>query len=239
MRTALLAVFCLGACSAFGADRTIGVFVALADNESQGLVPVPKAIGKGDDPEHNLYWGASEGLKGVFDRSPEWKLQQKNDTPVNAQVLRERVYRHEKGKATLTAKAYHGAFIEQCIRDFETAIQTRSYDFVVYIGHNGLMDFQLPLPQSKKPAAKPADCAVLCCKSQKYFQERIEAAGGRPVLLTTQFMYPGSFLLRAAANSWLDGGSADLIRQCAGNAYAQNQKLSKKAGLGVFAKLNG
>ncbi|EDY21883.1 hypothetical protein CfE428DRAFT_0008 [Chthoniobacter flavus Ellin428] len=35
----------------------IHVFVALADNATQGIVPVPAKIGNGDDAEHNLYWG--------------------------------------------------------------------------------------------------------------------------------------------------------------------------------------
>lgn len=47
--------------SSLAADKTIGVFVALADNASQGIVPVPAAIGNGDDPERNLYWGTAGG----------------------------------------------------------------------------------------------------------------------------------------------------------------------------------
>ena len=37
--------------------RTVQVFVALADNQSQGIIPVPAKLGNGEDPEHNLYWG--------------------------------------------------------------------------------------------------------------------------------------------------------------------------------------
>ncbi|WP_316785612.1 hypothetical protein [Pedobacter frigiditerrae] len=37
--------------------KTIHVFVALCDNKYQGIVPVPKAIGNGQDPDNNLYWG--------------------------------------------------------------------------------------------------------------------------------------------------------------------------------------
>src|SRR5213596_1995295 len=42
--------------SAVGA-RVAHVLVALADNKYQGIVPVPAAIGNGDDPVRNLYWG--------------------------------------------------------------------------------------------------------------------------------------------------------------------------------------
>ena len=41
-----------------GQLRTIHVFVALCDNEHQGIVPVPEKIGNGKDPANNLYWGA-------------------------------------------------------------------------------------------------------------------------------------------------------------------------------------
>ena len=82
-------------------DRTVGVYVVLADNASQGIVPVPAAFGNGDDPEHNLYWGCADGLKA----------------------------------------------------DFERAVLSGSFDVVVYIGHNGLMDFALPVLQ--KSASHP------------------------------------------------------------------------------------
>jgi hypothetical protein len=44
--------------SAFAEPATIRVFVALADNAAQGILPVPAAIGNGDDAQRNLYWGA-------------------------------------------------------------------------------------------------------------------------------------------------------------------------------------
>lgn len=218
-------------------EKTIGVFVALADNQSQGIVPVPKAIGNGDDPERNLYWGTADGLKGVFDRSQKWKLAEKREASENTEVLRTRIYRNANRDAVLTARAYKGSAIKKCIRDFETAIQFGSYDMVVYIGHNGLMDFDLPKPAKSDKQVKKPDCVVLCCKSERYFKSRIESAGGRPILLTTQLMYPGAFILHAAAESWLDGQERSEIRESAGIAYAENQSLSKRAGMGVFSEL--
>src|SRR5687768_2778496 len=43
-------------------SRVVHVFVALCDNEYQGIVPVPARIGNGDDPDNNLYWGAAYGV---------------------------------------------------------------------------------------------------------------------------------------------------------------------------------
>jgi hypothetical protein len=218
-------------------ERSIGVYVALCDNEHQGIVPVPAAIGNGDDPDRNLYWGAGEGLKGWFDRSKTWKAVSKTDTPSGNDVLRVRTYRLAALNAVLYARAYRGTSIKQCIQDFETAVQLGTYDLVVYIGHNGLMDFDLPEPAKSDKQVKVPDCIVLCCRSEKYFKTRLRAAGGRPVLLTTQFMYPGSFILHAVLGDWLAGADLARLREAAGTAYARNQGLAAKAGLGVFSDL--
>jgi hypothetical protein len=45
----------------------IHVFVALADNASQGIVPVSARLGNGEDPEHNLYrWGSAFGVENLL-----------------------------------------------------------------------------------------------------------------------------------------------------------------------------
>ena len=43
--------------------RSVHVFVALCDNENQGIVPVPSHLGNGRDLKGNLYWGSSGGVK--------------------------------------------------------------------------------------------------------------------------------------------------------------------------------
>ena len=53
--------------------KVIHVYVALCDNESQGIAPVPAKIGDGDDPANNLYWGCSEGARPYFSKSKLWK----------------------------------------------------------------------------------------------------------------------------------------------------------------------
>ncbi|GAB4337265.1 MAG: hypothetical protein Kow0099_10580 [Candidatus Abyssubacteria bacterium] len=55
--------------------RTIYVFVALCDNEHQGIFPVPPKLGNGDDPANNLYWGAMYGVK------TEMRTQRRNEPP--------------------------------------------------------------------------------------------------------------------------------------------------------------
>src|SRR5215471_3154983 len=83
LRTVLgfAAIIGLQALHAQSSPRTVHVFVALADNVNQGIVPVPAKLGKGDDPEHNLYWGAAAGVKTFFARSAEWQLISKQPRP--------------------------------------------------------------------------------------------------------------------------------------------------------------
>jgi len=215
--------------------RTIKVFVALCDNEAQGIVPVPARIGNGDQPEANLYWGCSDGLASYFKRSSRWQLT-KTESKVSDEILVRLHFKHRDADLLLTALAYRGTAIKACVRDFEAALASGKDALVAYLGHNGLMDFALD-PPAKGSDQKPA-AVVLCCKSEAYFRERITALGGQPILLTDQFMYPGSFLLHDAVEAWRQGKSRGEVRTAAGRAYARNQKISVKAATGVFSKLD-
>src|SRR5215472_191938 len=84
----LLRVVCLALCCLAGLvaraqspARTVHVFVALADNKNQGIVPVSAKLGNGDDAEHNLYWGAAYGVKTYFARSSDWQLLSSRQRP--------------------------------------------------------------------------------------------------------------------------------------------------------------
>jgi integrase len=140
----------------------VDVFVALADNAHQGIVPVPAALGNGDEPQRNLYWGAAFGVKTFFRKSAQWK-QVAHSSASPAAVLERTVFQHVSGNAYLVADAYRGIQIKQAIADFfesaagihtQPAIQAKqadgkeiqlspSADLTVYVGHDGLMDFAL------------------------------------------------------------------------------------------------
>jgi len=216
------------------AEKSIRVFIALCDNKTQGIIPVGPKIGNGDDPDANLYWGCTEGFGAYFKASKDWKVMESGSN-LSETILRRMVLLHQGGDARLAAEAYRGSAMRQCVEDFEKAAVSGEYDLVAFIGHNGLMDFRLPEPTPGKPGK--TDAMVLCCVSESYFRPRLERMGCRPVLLTQQLMYPGSFLLHNALRTWLRGGSKSEIRAAAGQAYAQNQKISVRAATGVFAPL--
>lgn len=155
--------------------KTIHVYVALCDNEHQGIVPVPKAIGNGKDARNNLYWGAGYGVKTFFSKKEsEWKLVKtiKTDSPVLERLL----YKHKTNNVYLLADAYDGERIKTCVEDFLKASNNQntltiehdslSLDFggsaalLAYVGHDGLMDFSVNINYSL-PAEKPRDVIIL------------------------------------------------------------------------------
>lgn len=232
MKTLLTILSIASAVFAQAAPKQVRVFVALCDNKTQGIVPVGAKIGNGDDPDSNLYWGCSDGFGSFFRQSSRWKVIA-SDKDVSEAILRRLTLRHAEGGIDLIADAYKGSQIRQCLKDFEEAASSNKFDLVAFIGHNGLMDFNLDVP--KKTNGNDTEVIVLCCLSEKYFGDRLVAVGCRPILMTQQLMYPGSFLLHAAIEKWRAGGSPADLRAVAASAYAKNQKISARAATGIFA----
>ncbi|MEA3211134.1 MAG: hypothetical protein QOE70_4191 [Chthoniobacter sp.] len=218
------------------AEPEVRVIVALADNASQGILPVPAEIGNGDDPANNLYWGCSEGLKSVFSASRDWKRTEVIPNPAPA-VLERCVFVHRSGRLRLVADAYRGSQIRQGTVDFFAALSSdqpaTELPLVAYLGHDGLMDFALPESATAGRSSQRA-AIVLCCKSDAFFGPHLERIGARPILMTTQLMYPGAFILKAVLDGWMAGESREQLRERAARSYAANQKISVKAARGVF-----
>ena len=231
----LLVIFFLVTSVALQAEvKQVRVFIALCDNKTQGIMPVGERIGNGDDPANNLYWGCSDGFGSYFKRSRKWKTVEAKKK-VSDTILEQVHLKHASEEVELVAMAYRGSKIKQCLIDFEKAAASKEHDLVAFIGHNGLMDFKIPDTTAVKD--NKTDVVVLACNSNAYFNERLKKLGCRPILMTRQLMYPGSFLLHDAIESWKDGGSLNDIRAAAGRAYAKNQKISVKGARTVFPAL--
>ena len=229
--------------------RTVHVFVALADNEHQGIVPVPARIGNGLDAEHNLYWGAAAGVKTFFARSSEWKLLRCVQKP-KTQILERCLFQHRDANVYLIADAYRGDEIRQAILDFFSAAagaeepipvppgsQTTTAaasNLVVYVGHDGLMDFQLPnMPRKQNEAHREA--IVLACASKQYFGEGLRNSGAYPLLWTTNLMAPEAYTLKSALDGWVIGESNEMIRERAAVAYDKYQKCGLRGARRLLA----
>jgi len=243
---ALYSLLSIGAI-AQNSPRTVHVFVALADNKNQGIVPVPAKLGNGDDANGNLYWGAAYGVKTFFARSSDWKLLASGQHP-KPEVLERCIFKHRVQNVYLIADAYRGIQIKQAIVDFleaaaggnpqqisagtgplvATVSAGGSADVVVYVGHEGLMDFQLPaLPQSKNNSARKT--IILACLSKSYFREALRAAGAYPLLWTTGLMAPEAYTLKSALDGWITNESNEQIRELAAAAYHRYQKCGLNA----------
>lgn len=226
--------------------RVIHVIVALCDNAYQGIVPVPEALGNGDKPGTNLYWGAMYGVRTVFDRSADWIRVRNSDSGECKPVLERLVYRSTSDPhVMLVADAYQGRAIRKAISDFLNlaaghplpvrvdGIQLPLPELVVYAGHNGLMDFSLPACSPATESRCPG-VMVLACKSRDYFEQRLLLLGARPVLLTTGFMAPEAYVLEAALAGWMAGEPGGRIRKRAAMAFNRYQKCGQKAAMRLF-----
>ncbi len=233
LRLLLLTLF---ASAASAEPARIHVFVALADNRTQGIQPVPARIGDGDNKDENLYWGCSEALKPVLKASGEWKLASSAAGP-KPEILERATFTHRSGKWVVVADAYRGSEIRACIADFFTALSSdesiEQFPFAAYIGHDGLMDFPLP-PEVAAKRGPGRQAIVLCCSSAAFFGPNLTAVNARPLVLTTQLMYPGGFLIRAILDGWMRGEAAPALCDRAAASYARNQRISVKAARGVF-----
>ena len=217
-----------------GSGKQVAVFVELCDNEHQGIAPVPARIGNGEDAANNLYWGCSDALPKVLRASRDWgRPKHYSDYASRPEAVIDTVVcTRADGAATLYAYAYRGDSIVACMRDFEAALASAQYDMVAYIGHNGLMDEDLP----ELPAAQGnTDAVVLCCMSDEWFSDRIRHLGCRPLLMTRQYMYPAGKVLVDLLAVWLKTpADAAAVHAAAAKAYAANQRISVKAASGVF-----
>ena len=233
--------------------RTVHVLVALADNEHQGIVPVPAKLGNGEDAEHNLYWGSAYGVKAFFSRAADWERVGCSRKPQSA-ILERCIFKHRSANSYLIADAYRGVEMEQAILDFfdsaaGIAAQTVTVSdgrgelklpirggasLVAYIGHDGLMDF--PLRRLSHPNNHVhRDVVVLACASKPFFANGVRASGAYPLLWTTGLMAPEAYTLKSALDGWIAGESNEQIRDRAAGAYEKYQKCGLRAAHRLFA----
>ena len=227
----------------------IHVFVALADNVNQGIVPVSASLGNGDNPNTNLYWGAAFGIRTFFSKSKDWELVYITQNP-SAAILERAIFRHRKSQLFLVADAYRGREISQAIWDFLEAAAGKpgeklragqnefkvggSSEVVAYVGHNGLMDFPLHSnPQRRDTRERRA--IILACASKQYFSTPLQHTAATPLLWTTNLMAPEAYVLSAAIDGWIKKETDEQIRLRAARSYDSYQHCGSKAANALFA----
>jgi hypothetical protein len=244
--------------AAAGRPLVAHVIVALADNKNQGLVPVPAAIGDGQKPATNLYWGAGYGVWWFFGKKAGWKEVPQTSTAPPA-VLQRVVFRkmlRRGGKsvtAYVVADAYDGARIREAVVDELEHAAGRKEERVViheptgdvsisaggaasvaaYVGHDGLMDFTVAAPAAG--TAEPSRSAmVLACESGQFFGPMLESIPAHRLLLTTGLMAPEAYTLDAALTRWFEGGASQETREAAASTYDRYQHCGLRGARRLF-----
>lgn len=240
--------------SIYADTKVIHVVVALCDNKYQGIAPVPAAIGNGQDPRNNLYWGAGFGLKTFFNKQQEWQLVDTQKNPESI-ILERLIYKNKAKDIYLVADAYDGQYIKNTIQDFLNyaagdnskilVVNNKAItiggeaNLIIYVGHNGLMDWSLSnvfnppsspaiMPQQKEQQAS-RQAAVFACKSQQYFSEPLSKTGISPAIFTTHYMAPEGYVVYALVDSYSKNQSKQQIHEQVAKAYSKYQKLKNPA----------
>jgi hypothetical protein len=256
LRVLFLGASLLGVSSVASAQskpRVVHVFVALADNEHQGIIPVPAVLGNGDDPAGNLYWGAAFGVRTFFRHAPKWNEILCFKQP-NKFILERIIFQNPTDGVLLVADAYRGREIKQALTDFFHAAagipdkETMAggviagavfqvppvADLVAYVGHDGLMDFPLAIDFAGS-SGSGRSAIVLACASRSFFRDLLRKSGATPLLWTTNLMAPEAYTLKAAVDGWMLQESKEQIRKRAAAAYAHYQKCSDAAAMRLFS----
>ncbi|TCI90188.1 hypothetical protein [Tenacibaculum sp. M341] len=249
MKKIYLLLFIVFSVKIFSQTKTIHVYVALCDNKYQGIVPVPKTLGNGKDPRNNLYWGAAYGVKSYLKyKTKDWSLVA-NLKPDNVNVLERVLFKHKSKDMYLLADAYDGEQIKNCTIDFLKASNNQrkeeivykdkrlnfggSSNLVSYIGHDGLMDFNVSIPYNNSTSNKK-DVIILACYSQHFFSKELRKANANPILLTTNLMAPEAYTLKAALDGWSLLESKKEIKERAAKAYHKYQKCGLRGARNLF-----
>jgi hypothetical protein len=223
------------------------VLVALCDNRYQNIAKVPAHLGNGQNQNSNLYWGALYGIRTYFRKSAEWDLLEIQKLKGN--MLERLVFKHAEKNYYMVADAYNGRYIEQCTKEFlegscggrketlrfggKTLGLAGNASLLAYVGHDGLMDFQL---SEKYTSADNVtrDIIILACYSKRFFGPYLETANVNPVLWTTHLRAPEAYTLHDAFTGYVNGEGNDEIRERAAAAYAKYQKCSLDAAKGLL-----
>ena len=119
---------------AITAQDTATIFVALWDSPA------------GQD----LYWGMRYGIKTHFKLDADWKLIEENQP--SKIIQEELVFVNEDLNLVVRAKAYGASYIKRAITDFiNYSYQANADELVVYVGHDGLMDFSIDVEPTNTP----------------------------------------------------------------------------------------
>lgn len=154
------------------------------------------------------------------------------------------VFKHATKDIYLIADAYNGKNIKECTIDFLKSSAGKQKDTIhinntilgiggnsqlmAYIGHNGLMDFQLDEIYENNDN-KQRDVIILACFSKSYFSQQLQKSNVNALVWTTGLMAPEAYTIHDAISGYVKNETNEQIRSRAAIAYSTYQKCSLKA----------
>jgi hypothetical protein len=228
------------------------VLVPLCDNENQGIVPTTASLGNGQSLRSNLYWATSNGMKRYFKEKVDWKMLKSEvyskDSIILERVTFKKTYKNG-AQVYLIADAYRGDTMEDCLKDFfqslsgelmdtvfvnsDTILINSKADLVAFNGHNGLMDVYVDELYNNDNIQK--DAVVIACSSMYDFNERLNFLQAYPLIMTTNLLYPGAFVMEGVINNWALMKSEEEIRLSAGDAYHRVKQCGVNGARNLFS----
>ena len=226
--------------SQVSSPRVIHVFTVLCDAKNPKIKGVSAELGNGRDPAGNLYWGADNGVKAHFGKSPQWQAVKVTSPPRRTSILEQALFR--RGNVFVVAEAYEADGMLEALQDFFRAAAGRSdarltvedrngaavdvlagqwASLICFVGHNGLMDMELGRLPKGAEGPKPEGAVVLAPRSWRYFVPRLRQVGCRPYVTVAPETAPRGAALEAAVRTWADGGNKEDMHAAAAQAYAQ------------------
>lgn len=190
------------------AQDTVKLFVALWSNP----------------PQSDLYWGMKYGIKTYFNQDKDWEMV--NSKNPNNTILEQILFYNKTLDLYVDAMAYNTSKIKKTITEFiEYAYQASEEELVIYVGHDGLMDFDIDVV----PQKNLCDAMVFSCVSQNYFSPYLDM-----ILSTYTFMAPEAYGVMAAIESWAKKENEEGIRKNTAVSYAKYQKISVRSAERTF-----
>ena len=239
-----------------GAALRVVVYVALCDNDAQGIVPVKnRAICDGEAPEQNLYWrtrgGIASYLRAQLYRELEYTQLASGPIAIRARFSKVlpakrtlRAHGIAQVPVELTALAYRGAQIGPAMFDFVRAVQHApahgedAPHVVGYIGHDYLLD---PHDADALRRARSGDSTVeqgvfaLSCFGEQLLRPVLTRPGAHILVLNRNLTYPGAWTIGGLLAGLAQSGSHATIHRLAAQHFAEGQNKPLGAILRAFS----
>lgn len=242
---------------AAGQALRVHVYVALCDNDAQGIVPVKNAsICDGDTPERNLYWRTGGGIAS-YARAQRYRELEYTVLPDGPIAIRARYAKElaaggalrargiTRVPVELTALAYRGARIDRAMFDFVAAVHGTGPPnagdpphVIGYIGHDYFLDAYDPLELARARSGQSrVQQAVfaLSCLGQRYIRPVIERPNAHVLVLNRGLTYPGAWTVGGLLTGLARGDSHAGIHRLAARAFADGMKKPYSTMLRAFA----